>query len=448
MLRRLIALGLLAASLGTHAVDESTLREAKSLIDAGRPGQAYALLKPLEEAEAGNPDFDYLLGLAALDAGHRTEAIFALQRAVDVNPDHGPARAELGRAYMLVNETDEARRELEQVRAQNPPDDVQAVLDRYLAAIDQYHGAYRTTFSRNVRTGLGFDTNINFATDQGQVAAPGLGGLVFNLTSDSQEIDSSVWNVGAGFTFSSPLRTDLRLVGGIDFDYRITFQDDDFTTALARGHTGLQYTRGQDEFSLLVEGQRFFVDGSGATSSDRQLGGTIVQWRRALTRRTQVSAFGQAALIRYPEQQVRNVNRYLGGLGLGHAFEGARGSPVVFVSAYGGTENSQNDRTGLGGGKHFDNDFFGVRAGGRYQLDARSSLFLDLSYQHSDYDAPDPLFASRRDDDFFNLRAGYRFRYDGNWSVTPHLTWTNNDSNIVVNDYDRVAVMITVRNDF
>ena len=109
--------------------------------------------------------------VAALDTDRNTEAIFALQRVVDQDPTHGPARAELGRALMQANETDAARRELETLRQQNPPDAVKRVLEGYLAAIDQYHGAYRTTFARYVTTGLGFDTNVNSATDQGQVAA-------------------------------------------------------------------------------------------------------------------------------------------------------------------------------------------------------------------------------------------------------------------------------------
>ena len=222
-------------------------------------------------------------------------------------------------------------------------------MESYLAAIDQYHGAYRTSFARYVTTGLGFDTNVNNATDRGAVtASPAAGGLVFALANDSRELDSTKWDIGAGFSFTSPLQSDLRLVGGIDFNYSIALRDSDFTTTHARGHTGFQLTRDQNQYSLIVQGEKYFVDGPGISNSDRQLGAAVLQWRHIYNDNTQVSLFGQAALIRYPEQQVRNVNRYSGGVGVAHAMPQMAGSPVIFASAFGGVENSQNDRARTG----------------------------------------------------------------------------------------------------
>ncbi len=451
-MKRLFCTALLLALFGpvAHAVDEAVLREAKSFIDAGQPQQAYDLLKPREDEEAGNAAFDYLLGLAALDLGRRTEAIFALQRAVDVDPQNGPARAELARALMQVNETDAARRELETAQAQQPPEDARVVIDRYLAAIDQYHGAYRTSFQRYVKAGLGFDSNINSATDSGgRIATPGLGGLPFVLLpSNAREQSSAVWNVGAGFTFTSPLQEGLRLVGGIDFDYRLTPQDADFSTAFARGHGGLQWTRGRNQYSLIGQGERFFVDGGSRTDSDRQVGGATLQWRHTLNARTQFSVFGQGSMIRFPDQDARNVNRFVGGAALAHALPHLDGAPVVFLSAFGGTEDSQDNGTGLGGGRQYDRELYGLRIGGERQLGARGRLFGSFTWQASDYNGAVPLFGVARDDDFLDFSLGYRYRYDRNWSVTPTLSYINNDSNVVLNDYDRVEFMVVIRNDF
>ena len=118
------------------------------------------------------------------------------------------------------------------------------------------------------------------------------------------------------------------------------------------------------------------------------------------------------------------------------------------MSGYGGTEDAKNNQTGIGGGRHFDRDFWGIRGGGQRQLGARGSVFASVTFQSSDYTGTDPLFGSKRDDDFVSAIIGYRFRYDGNWSVTPRVTYNNNDSNIVVNDYDRVEFMVVVRNDW
>ena len=65
---------------------------------------------------AGNPDFDYLLGIAALDSGHGERAVFALERVLAVQPSNALARAEIARAYLFIGEKDTARREFENVK--------------------------------------------------------------------------------------------------------------------------------------------------------------------------------------------------------------------------------------------------------------------------------------------------------------------------------------------
>src|SRR3546814_1706558 len=59
----------------------------------------------------GDPEFDYQLGMAALDAGRYGEAVIALQRVLAVQPNNAPARAELARAYALDGDIDTARAE-------------------------------------------------------------------------------------------------------------------------------------------------------------------------------------------------------------------------------------------------------------------------------------------------------------------------------------------------
>ena len=80
-------LAFLCAVGASAAAQDATLERARELIAAKQAKAAYALLSPLETARAGEPDYDYLLGLAAIDAGERTRGIFALERVLAVRPD-------------------------------------------------------------------------------------------------------------------------------------------------------------------------------------------------------------------------------------------------------------------------------------------------------------------------------------------------------------------------
>ena len=133
--RVLILLGLVAWVFPVLAQD-ALLDDARSRLAAGDAVGAYALLSPAEEERAGEPDFDYLLGIAALDSGQATLAVFALERVVSVQPDNVLARAELARAYTTLREFESARDELNIVRSSSVPDEAKAQVVRYLDAVE------------------------------------------------------------------------------------------------------------------------------------------------------------------------------------------------------------------------------------------------------------------------------------------------------------------------
>ena len=71
----------------------------------------------------------YALGVAALDAGHLSRAIFAFERVLEVKPDHGQARAELARAYLAAGDVARGREELMRVRRGDLPPEAARTVD-------------------------------------------------------------------------------------------------------------------------------------------------------------------------------------------------------------------------------------------------------------------------------------------------------------------------------
>ena len=101
----LVALVLAAGSIGPALANPETLEKARRLLNENNPKQAYMELIPLEGTLAGNIDYDYLLGVAALDSGKYEDAIIAFERVLAVNPEprrraDGP-RARLFRRRLL-----------------------------------------------------------------------------------------------------------------------------------------------------------------------------------------------------------------------------------------------------------------------------------------------------------------------------------------------------------
>lgn len=80
------------------SADELTDR-AQQLIDENNFEEAFQILFAEIEDRAGTPDYDLLLGIAAMDSGHPTQAVFAFERVLAIEPDNSRARLELARAY-------------------------------------------------------------------------------------------------------------------------------------------------------------------------------------------------------------------------------------------------------------------------------------------------------------------------------------------------------------
>ncbi len=133
----MLAAGLMiAGAVRADAVTDN----AKALLDKGEAKAAYALLEPLEPQRAGDPEYDFLLGLAALEIGKNTNAVFALERVLAVDPNHARARAEIARAYAALGEASTAKQEFEAAKRQGVPPEVANTIDRMLAAIDARRG--------------------------------------------------------------------------------------------------------------------------------------------------------------------------------------------------------------------------------------------------------------------------------------------------------------------
>lgn len=320
---RFLCLSLLILSSSIVWAADEVVRQAQALVDKGQPQAAYDLLKPMEEARAGDPVFDYTYGLSALDSGRPLEAVFALERAIDAATENGPARAELARAYLTLGDTDEAKGEFDKLKEMDLPSDVERTIDSYISSIDQYHDKSRLRYRPYVKMGLGYDTNVNSETDENVIAVPALGGLAFNLTDSSRESDSPIWDLGAGPRITSPLDygKGLSLFINGEIDHRLALDAADFSALLANGQVGLNWRRDErNQFRLSLDGNTVRVEGSSTVRSDREVIGTSGQWQYTMDEANQFTLFGQASLVRYPEQRVRDVNRYTGGVGWGTPF--------------------------------------------------------------------------------------------------------------------------------
>lgn len=75
------------AAASTAAFAGTPLDEARVLMKAGKPSQAYSLLAPGTASAAKDADYLYTTAVAALDAGQAEQAIPLFEAALRLDPE-------------------------------------------------------------------------------------------------------------------------------------------------------------------------------------------------------------------------------------------------------------------------------------------------------------------------------------------------------------------------
>src|SRR5947209_3367848 len=161
---RSIPLRMTVAALAIAALpagaQQAELDRARDLIAGGNAKQAFELLAPLQDRRSGMPEFDYLLGVAALDSGRLEEAIIAFERVLALMPNHAGAEMDLARAYYAAGSFDLAEAAFVKLRLRNPPPAAQEAINRYLDAIQARRRQTQPGWTMFGELGLGWDSNI------------------------------------------------------------------------------------------------------------------------------------------------------------------------------------------------------------------------------------------------------------------------------------------------
>ena len=419
---------------------EKPLRDADALIKDGKPADAYALLEPLEFDRAGEVRFDYLLGIAALDSGKPDKATLAFERVLAVDPNFAGARLDMARAYYQLGDMPRAKTEFETVLKLNPPEAARATIQNYLGAIAAQEVAKQTGFTAYLEGTLGHDDNVNNSTGQSQISVPFFNNAVFTLNPTNVKMADDYLGVAAGAEVNHNLNSNLAVYSGADLRDRSNFSKTAFSSLDINARAGVMFGSEADMFRVGVLGGEYTL----ASSRNRDSFGLNGDWRHTFSPSNQLNVFGQYNQYRFVDaaMKVNDFDQQVIGAGWLHVL--ADGKSALFGSLYYGTENDVAAGGRVDGAKRFS----GLRVGGQSAFNETTELFASAGGQAGDYSVVNTAFLRQRSDRQYDLTLGANWHWDKLWTVRPQLTYSRNDSNIVIYGYDRTDISLTLRRDF
>lgn len=424
------------------------MAEARALLRNGQPLAAYDALMKMEYEGSGDIEFDYLLGVAALEAGKPDKATLALERVLESNPNYAGARIDMGRAFMLLGDAVRAQEEFTAVLELNPPDVVRERVEGFMAEMAQRAAVAKTNWSGFFGITLGRDSNVNNAPGKAELFIPGFNTVV--LDPDSVETPSNYSALAGRIQVDHHLNDRFGVYAGLDLTLRRNFQAPQFDSAGGELRVGgtISLSNHELEFSLAV-GKTYLDPQPGRSNTFlehplyRNLVGGTAQWRFNINDRNQLQTTLQYNRLRYLDEatSVFDSDQTVLGLNWFRAF-GANNQGVGFLGAYLGKESD------IHGNPSGEKDFFGLRAGGQYGLTSKWAIFATMGLMSADFQRFQVIHRKTRDDKRYDLSLGMSYTLWESWSLRPQLSLTRQDSSIGLYEFNRKEISVALRRDW
>jgi hypothetical protein len=411
------------------------LELANKLILDGKPAAAYSLLEPFEFEQAGNTQFDYLLGLSALNNNQPDKASLIFERILAVDPLFAAAKVDLGRAYFQMGDVTRARSELSSALALHPPLAAQATINLYLRKIEASGNKSDNRLSGYIEIGTGNNDNINSSTNQSQIVVPVL--LDTQITLNQANVKTADNYVGliAGGEALHQVNSHWSLYADMELNSRNNLKHSNFNLVSLDAQLGANFKKNAELIKAgWVVGQ---LNLGGAVN--RKSDGFNAEWKHFYNEANQTHLFGQYSRYRYPATLLvtNNFNQTITGMGWTHNL--ADGNSTITGSIFAGNEQDTNLR--VDGGKKIE----GMRLSAQSSVGGRLNLYASAGFQKEIYDRNNSTFLVFRHDQQSNLSGGLTYRYTPEWILHPQLSLIKNKSNIVIDRYDQFDFSFNLR---
>ena len=411
------------------------LSQAMSLINKGKANEAFELLAPLEKDLAGNVDYDYLFGIAALESGNPEKASLSLERVLTIKPDFAGARIDLGRAYFAIGNYLKARQEFKTVLKQpKPPPLVKIVVDNYMAMIEERLTKKKSRLSGWVEISGGYDSNVNYATADEVIEVPALQSASIILSDDNIEQDDTFVKYSINMGFLHQFTPAVRSYLGLSGSKRLLADEKMFETEDAKLRTWLEFGGNINTFRIGATGGLSTLDQS---VNSRQVGGNM-EWRHTFNRSNLITVFSQYDTFRYPDVEINNFDQWVGGASWMHSMP-FMGRSMFAASAYGGYAFETDNRV------NGDNSIYGVRLGYHMKPFSKISILAGVGEQLSDFKNENAVFQKKREDQQLDARLALNWTPVINVSIGGMISYINNNSTIPIYEYKRTDVSAVIR---
>ncbi len=412
------------------------LDDIRRQVDAGQYEQAYQTAQANPQL-IGDVHFDFLYGIAAINAGRVPEGLLALERHLSAVPANDRARLELAKGYYVLGEYARARAEFELVLRYNPPAGVRATIESFLQSMQVRENIDQRSSARlYVEAGVGHDNNVNLGTYHPVVNFPT--GPV-TVAGKSRQIADTGALLAVGGQQTWRVSNRLSVFAGADVDQRSNGREwaQDFDLGNAAVHLGFNNLGAGALWRTTLTGSALWVGHN--RYRDKGLLATEATWSLG-------PGLGVTGLAQYGEQRFTGDERQRNGritmLGGSSAWspEGLPWQPTFGVRlTFQQEDNRFRVRADL------DRQLTNLRLSASVSPLPKVRLVAAGYVEDVRHRGEDPAWQSTRHDETAGAEVAANWAIDANWSLRCEASWAITKSNQDLYDTSRKTLSLKVR---
>ena len=438
----------LCAILSTHispvlAATPAQLAQAQQYLSAEQPQQAFAMLEAAHDPAAASTQEYFLLGISAKLSNQLDKSEQYFRSALALEPSAGRIRLELAEVLYRQGKLDDARAELVAVRATSPPEQVLQNIEGLIAQVDQARAnpnagpqGPQENWSAYITAGFTSDSNVNAGPDSDTVF---LYGLPFTLSSGAQETQDTAFFVRTGINHQTQLDNGIVWRSSANFSFSAYAEASAYDTTSISASTGpsLQLS---DQVGLSVpinyNLQRYNEQGSWYSQS----WGIAPRLQYAAQDNLQFYLDTSLSRKRFNDNGGRDLTAFTFNPSLN--FQPSENGNIAVGLQYG------HEKSGL---DIYSNIVRGAYIG--YQHNFREQglrASITASYTSTQFEGIQAAHTEAREDVSRKLSASLTYtipEMDG-LSVLGSVSYQDNESNLDINNYNRVLFSLSLTKRF
>ena len=441
-----------SATLNAETFRESSaFVQLKEKISAQNTEGAWQLAVKLEVEFLGDPDFDFLYGLAALKVQENERAVYAFERVVANKPKWLDAQYYLANAYYTMKnyhaaiDITQSMKQIDNIPAQLKSS-VITLEKRATSALEQ-QSLY---LAQSVNMSLGHDSNINAGSSKDTIFLPLLNQDIV-LSDSSKEISDGYVSLGYQLMASKALTQSSKLVFSGAGRLHYFTKESDYNRFLISAN--LQYKKDFEAVSANV-GFRvlpLWLNDSGFNTGNdidgdskngnyyRTQYGATAGLNKALNEQWFIATDAFIGKTKNDTNDLLTTDD--ASFQVSTQYINARWRHAVSL-AYSKAESTSVES------QHNDSSTNAFNYMVNFALDSNWLASANISYQHQAYQNDHPFFFEKRVDKMWMFGTAIQYQYTDRWSYRLSANIQDKDSNLALFSYQRADINLSARMSF